>query len=179
MDPSRNRGGAELTYGAGQLNPARARDPGLVYDAREGDYVRMLCAQGYNSTQLRLVTGSDDATICHGGRKGSAADLNYPTMAFHAAPGKNFTAHFPRSVTNVGVPGSVYVVKIVGSRPGQTVVAVSPKRLAFSHLHQSMSFTVTVSGALHDGNEYFSAAVVWSDGQRQVRSPVIVHTVDA
>ncbi|KAM0863565.1 hypothetical protein ACQ4PT_044511 [Festuca glaucescens] len=179
MDPSRNRGGAELTYGAGQLNPARARDPGLMYDAREGDYVRMLCAQGYNSTQLRLVTGSDDATACHGGRKGSAADLNYPTMAFHAAPGKNFTAHFPRSVTNVGVPGSVYVAKIVGSRPGQTVVTVSPRRLAFSQLHQRMSFTVTVSGALHDGNEYFSAAVVWSDGERQVRSPVIVHTVDA
>ncbi|KAM0856693.1 hypothetical protein ACQ4PT_048961 [Festuca glaucescens] len=144
MDPSRNRGGGELTYGAGQLNPAQARDPGLVYDAREGDYVRMLCAQGYNSTQLRLVAGSDDATTCHGGRKGSAADLNYPTMAFHAAPGKNFTAHFPRSVTNVGVPGSVYVAKIVGSRPGQTVVAVSPRRLAFSQLHQTMSFTVTV-----------------------------------
>jgi hypothetical protein len=178
MNATRNRGGGELTYGAGQLNPARARDPGLVYDARVGDYVRMLCAQGYNSTQLKLVTGSDDAaTTCHGGRKGSAGDLNYPTMAVHAAPGKNFTAHFPRTVTNVGVPGSVYVAKIVGSQPGLIVVTVSPRRLAFTKLHQRMSFTVTVSGALHAGNEFLSAAVVWSDGERQVRSPVIVHTV--
>jgi hypothetical protein len=177
MNATRNRGGGELTYGAGQLNPARARDPGLVYDARVSDYVRMLCAQGYNSTQLQLVTGSDDATPCHGGRKGSAGDLNYPTMAVHAAPGKNFSAHFPRTVTNVGVPGSVYVAKIVGSWPGLIVVTVSPRRLAFTKLHQRKSFAVTVSGALHAGNEFFSAAVVWSDGERQVRSPVIVHTV--
>ncbi|CAM0905590.1 unnamed protein product [Alopecurus aequalis] len=178
MDPSRNRGGGELTYGAGQLNPGRARDPGLVYDARVGDYVRMLCAQGYNSTQLQLVTGSDHATPCHGGRKGSAGDLNYPTMAVHAVPGKNFSVRFPRTVTNVGVPGSVYVAKILGSQPGLVSVAVSPKRLAFSQQHQKMSFTVTVSGALPKTNQFLSAAIVWSDGDRQVRSPVIVHTVD-
>lgn len=178
MNSSRNRGGGELTYGAGQLNPAQARDPGLVYDAREGDYVRMLCAQGYNSTQLRLVTNSDDAAPCRGGRRGSAADLNYPTMAVHAAPGKNFSAHFPRTVTNVGVPGSVYVAKVVSSRPELVRVAVSPRRLAFSQLGQRLSFTVTVSGALAEANEFVSAAVVWSDGDRHVRSPVIVHTVD-
>ncbi|XP_037466795.1 subtilisin-like protease SBT4.9 [Triticum dicoccoides] len=178
MNSSRNRGGGELTYGAGQLNPVRARDPGLVYDAREGDYVRMLCAQGYNSTQLRLVTDSDDAAPCRGGRGGSAADLNYPTMAVRAAPGKNFSSHFPRTVTNVGVPGSVYVAKLVSSRPELVGVAVSPRRLAFSQLGQRLSFTVTVSGALAGANEFVSAAVVWSDGDRHVRSPVIVHTVD-
>ncbi|KAM3208079.1 hypothetical protein ACQJBY_063023 [Aegilops geniculata] len=178
MNSSRNRGGGELTYGAGQLNPVRARDPGLVYDASEGDYVRMLCAQGYNSTQLRLVTDSDDAEPCRGGRRGSAADLNYPTMAVRAAPGKNFSAHFPRTVTNVGVPGSLYVAKLVSSRPELVRVAVSPRRLVFSKLGQRLSFTVTVSGVLGGANEFASAAVVWSDGDRHVRSPVIVHTVD-
>jgi hypothetical protein len=58
MDPSRNSGGGELAYGAGQLNPSRARDPGLVYDAIKADYVRMLCAEGYISTQLRTITTS-------------------------------------------------------------------------------------------------------------------------
>jgi hypothetical protein len=179
MDPARNPGGGELVYGAGQLSPARARDPGLVYDAREGDYVRMLCAEGYNSTQLRAVTGSDDATAAcpAGSRRGAAADLNYPTMAHRAAPGKNFTVRFPRSVTNVGAPGSVYTAKIVGS--GTHVrVTVAPRRLAFSRLLQKLSFTVTVSGALPEANEFVSAAVVWSDGARQVRSPIVVHTVD-
>jgi hypothetical protein len=54
MDPSCNSGSGELAYGAGQLNPPRARDPGLVYDALKADYVRMLCAEGYSSTQLRV-----------------------------------------------------------------------------------------------------------------------------
>ncbi|KAJ1288111.1 hypothetical protein BS78_02G064900 [Paspalum vaginatum] len=181
MDPSRSPGGGELAYGAGQLDPVRARDPGLVYDAREDDYVRMLCAEGYNSTQLRVVTGSD-ATACpaaSGRRRGAAADLNYPTMAHHqASPGKNFSVRFPRTVTNVGAPGSVYVAKIVNSGPRYIRVAVAPRRLAFSSLLQKLSFTVTVSGALPAGNQFVSAAVVWSDGVRQVRSPIIVHTVD-
>ncbi|GJN10011.1 hypothetical protein PR202_ga28070 [Eleusine coracana subsp. coracana] len=54
----------QLTYGAGQLNP------GLVYNAREEDYVRMLCSEGYNSTQLGVITGSK-ATTCPSGTKRS------------------------------------------------------------------------------------------------------------
>ena len=181
MDPARNLGGGELVYGAGQLSPARARDPGLVYDAREDDYVRMLCAEGYNATQLRVVTDSDATACPAGGETGGAAtadDLNYPTMAHHAAPGLNFTVRFPRTVTNVGAPGrSVYTARIVSSGP-YIRVAVAPRRLAFSRPLQKLSFTVTVSGALPAGNEFVSAAVVWSDGVRQVRSPIIVHTVD-
>jgi len=151
-----------------------------VYDAREDDYVRMLCAEGYYSTQLRAVTGSN-ATACsaaaNGGKRSTAADLNYPTMAHHAKPGKNFTVRFPRTVTNVGAPRSLYTAKIAGLGP-YVRVAVAPRRLAFSSLLQRLSFTVTVSGALPDANEFVSAAVVWSDGVRQVRSPIIVHTVD-
>ncbi|KAF8677868.1 hypothetical protein HU200_046411 [Digitaria exilis] len=32
-------------YGAGQLNPVKANDPGLVYDASESDYIAILCVQ--------------------------------------------------------------------------------------------------------------------------------------
>ena len=100
MNTPANSGGTALKYGAGQLSPAKARDPGLVYDASEGDYVTMLCAQGYNATQLALVTGSN-ATACPGsGGSGSGGDLNYPTMAARVEPGKNFTVRFPRTVTN-------------------------------------------------------------------------------
>ncbi|KAL6647326.1 hypothetical protein ACP70R_014763 [Stipagrostis hirtigluma subsp. patula] len=177
MDPSRNRGGGELTYGSGQLSPARARDPGLVYDAREEDYVRMLCAEGYNATQLRAIAGPNATACPASGRRGTARDLNYPTMAHHAVAKKNFTVRFPRTVTNVGAGGSVYAAKIVGS--GSFIgVSVAPRKLVFSRLLQKVSFTVTVTGALPDANEFVSAAVVWSDGVRQVRSPIIVHTVD-
>jgi hypothetical protein len=149
-----------------------------VYDAREDDYVRMLCAEGYNSTQLRAVTGSN-TTACpaNSGKRGTAADLNYPTMAHTAKPGKNFTVHFQRTVTNVGAPRSMYTAKIAGLGP-YVRVTVKPRKLAFSRLLQRLSFTVTVSGALPDANEFVSAAVVWSDGVRQVMSPIIMHTVD-
>lgn len=180
MDPASNPGGGELVYGAGQLDPARARDPGIVYDAGEEDYVLLLCAEGYNSSQLKIVTGSN-ATACPAGRKlqrGGAGDLNYPTMAHHAAPGKNFTVRFRRTVTNVGAPGSVYAARIAGGEGPYVGVAVAPRRLAFTRLLQKLSFTVTVSGALPAGNEFVSAAVVWSDGVRQARSPIVVHTVD-
>ncbi|KAF8677914.1 hypothetical protein HU200_046400 [Digitaria exilis] len=179
-DGDTNPGGGELVYGAGQLDPARARDPGIVYDAGEEDYVLLLCAEGYNSSQLRIVPGSN-ATACPAGAKlqrGGAGDLNYPTMAHHAAPGKNFTVRFRRTVTNVGAPGSVYAARIAGGEGPYVGVAVAPRRLAFTRLLQKLSFTVTVSGALPAGNEFVSAAVVWSDGVRQARSPIVVHTVD-
>lgn len=69
---------AELAYGSGQVNPVAARDPGLIYDAAEADYVKMLCDQGYNETQIRLITG-DVLGSCPG-TKGSPGDLNYPSM---------------------------------------------------------------------------------------------------
>ena len=46
MNTPATSGWTALKYGAGQLSPATARDPGLVYDASEGDYVAMLCEQG-------------------------------------------------------------------------------------------------------------------------------------
>nr|CAB3455943.1 unnamed protein product [Digitaria exilis] len=42
MNTPGNAGMNDLKYGAGQLNPVKARDPGLVYEASEGDYITML-----------------------------------------------------------------------------------------------------------------------------------------
>ena len=108
MNTPGNSGSNALKYGAGQLNPVNARDPGLVYDASESDYVAMLCAQGYNATQLALITGSNMTACAIGATSGSVSDLNYPTMAARVQPGKNFTVGFPRTVTNVGAANAVY-----------------------------------------------------------------------
>ena len=43
---------AEFAYGAGNIDPVKAIDPGLVYDADEIDYVEFLCGQGYSTRAL-------------------------------------------------------------------------------------------------------------------------------
>ncbi|KAL0324369.1 UNVERIFIED_CONTAM: Cucumisin [Sesamum calycinum] len=49
MDPRKHED-LEFAYGSGQINPVAARDPGLVFDASEADYINFLCKQGYNTT---------------------------------------------------------------------------------------------------------------------------------
>ncbi|TVU41279.1 hypothetical protein EJB05_14782, partial [Eragrostis curvula] len=172
MNTSGNAGYSELKYGAGQLNPSKASDPGLVYDASEEDYVAFLCAQGYNATQLALLTGSNSTTCPAGG------DLNYPTMAAHVAPGKNFTLGFARTATNVGVPDAVYDVEIIGvSSTRGMEVTVAPERLEFSAQNGTATYTVSVSGVAPPADKVVSMAVVWSDGHHVVRSPLVVYTV--
>lgn len=185
MNTLGNSGSNEFKYGAGQLNPARARDPGLVYDALEHDYIAMLCSQEHNATQLALITGSN-ATACGNGSTtagSSVSDLNYPTMAAQVEPGKNFTVVFPRTVTDVGDDdeGAVYNVKVVlpAGAAGNLAVDVSPSRLEFSDKNTRASFTVTVSGVVLGGaGHVISAAVVWFDSEHEVRSPVVVYTPD-
>ncbi|CAN6203286.1 unnamed protein product [Urochloa humidicola] len=187
MSTPGNSGINDLKYGAGQLNPAMARDPGLVYDASESDYVAMLCTQGYNATQLALITGSSNATACAAANGStSAGDLNYPTMAALVDPGKNFTVSFPRTVTDVGDgddAGAAYDVKVLfdpRDTADRLVVAVAPSRLEFNAANgKKASFTVTVSGVVAEAGQVASAAVVWSDGEHEVRSPVVVYTLDS
>jgi hypothetical protein len=178
MNTPGNSGWTALKYGAGQLSPVKARDPGLVYDASDGDYVAMLCAQGYNATQLALVTGSN-ATAC-AAAGGSAGDLNYPTMAARVEPGRNFTVRFPRTATNVGAAGAAYDVKVeVALEAAKDVtVDVSPRRLEFTAPSQKVSFAVTVSGAAPAEGQVHSAAVLWYNDEHQVRSPVVVYAAE-
>ncbi|XP_066392085.1 subtilisin-like protease SBT4.3 [Miscanthus floridulus] len=179
MDTPANSNTSALKYGAGQLNPAKAHDPGLVYDASESDYVAMLCAQGYNATQLALITGSNTTACSNGSTSTSPRDLNYPTMAARVEPGKNFTVVFPRTVTNVGTASAVYDLRFVFPDEAANVLTaeVSPSELEFSEQNQKVSFTVTVSGvALEDGKVY-SFTVVWYNDEHKVSSPVVVYAM--
>ncbi|KAK3126601.1 hypothetical protein QOZ80_7AG0559210 [Eleusine coracana subsp. coracana] len=158
MNTSGNAAYNELKYGAGQLNPAKTPDPGLVYDASEGDYVSFLCAQGYNATQVALINGSNNTASSRG-------DLNYPTMAAHVVPGKNFSVSFARTVTNVGASGAVYQVEIVSvSSTIDLEVTVTPEMLEFNKQNRTAPYTVSVVGMALEADEVVSVAIVWSDG---------------
>ncbi|CAN6171480.1 unnamed protein product [Urochloa humidicola] len=168
---------AEFAYGAGQVNPTAAVDPGLVYDASEADYINLLCAQGYNTTQLATVTGTN--VTCTSLPIGSMADdLNYPSIAIPVINyGVGFAMEVPRTVTNVGPADSVYRVKI-STAPGITI-SVVPVKLAFTAEKHKLKFTVSVVGSLQapqvdGGNLGASASIVWSDGKHEVRSPIYI-----
>jgi hypothetical protein len=60
----------EVAYGSGQINPVKAIDPGLVYDANVNSYIDMLCSG--------MVTG--DSSTCSGAPRMGVTALNYPSM---------------------------------------------------------------------------------------------------
>ncbi|XP_054781835.1 cucumisin-like [Prosopis cineraria] len=159
---------AEFAYGAGNINPTKALNPGLVYDANETDYVKFLCGQGYNDSLLQVVTGENRtcAEVTHG----SVWDLNYPSFAVSTtSPRLDEARVFTRTVTNVGLPTSIY--KATVTAPEGLDIQVNPPRLSFTSLGQKLSFNVTVSGFVAS---MASASLTWDDGTYRVRSPITV-----
>ncbi|KAH7856066.1 hypothetical protein Vadar_032362 [Vaccinium darrowii] len=159
---------AEFAYGSGQIDPVKAANPGLVYDAEESDYVKFLCGQGYSTAQLRLITGSN-ATNCSASNNGTVWDLNYPSFALSGLGNKSVTRMFNRTVTNVGSPVSTYNATVVPP-PGLTV-KIEPNTMSFTAVGQQQKFVLTVSGVIN--KNVLSGRLVWDDGVYHVRSPII------
>ncbi|KAH7675464.1 Peptidase S8 subtilisin-related protein [Dioscorea alata] len=167
---------AELAYGAGQLNPVKALNPGLVYEATEADYVQMLCNQGYNAKNLQIITGNNSTcNSSHNNIGSTVRDLNYPSMAFNATADKPVSVNFSRTITNVGNEKSIYKAMITSN--SNLKIIVNPSALHFESLNQKLKFTVTISGPQMRSKSVASAALVWSDGQYSVRSPILVYTM--
>ncbi|CBI16046.3 unnamed protein product, partial [Vitis vinifera] len=61
LNPTTNPDGV-LAYGSGHVDPIKATDPGLVYEALKDDYITMLCSMGYGEHKLRLI--SRDNSTC-------------------------------------------------------------------------------------------------------------------
>ncbi|KAJ9684393.1 hypothetical protein PVL29_016718 [Vitis rotundifolia] len=163
---------AEFAYGAGQMNPVKAVDPGLVYDADKIDYIKFLCGQGYTTQTLQLVTG--DNSVCSEATNGTVWDLNYPSFALSSFTFKSIAGVFTRTVTNVGSPVSTYKATVTGAPIGLQIQVV-PDILSFTSLGQKLSFVLKVEGSID--KSVVSASLVWDDGVHQVRSPIVVFVV--
>lgn len=162
---------AEFAYGAGHIDPVKAANPGLIYDAGESDYVKFLCGQGYSTKSLQLVTG--DNSTCTAATNGTVWDLNYPSFALSSISNTTTTVRvFHRTVTNVGSPVSTY--KAIVNAPSGMTIGVEPSVLSFKSLGQKQTFVVTVGATVADGT-MVSGSLVWDDGVFQVRSPVVAY----
>ncbi|KAI3909085.1 hypothetical protein MKW92_028425 [Papaver armeniacum] len=170
---------AEFAYGSGQIDPVKAVNPGLIYDASADDYVQFLCGLGYDSSIVKLITNSTCPIS-----KGTTTDeqqprnLNYPSFGVLVKVGKKMNVNFTRTVTNVGTTTpTTYKAKITTSNDKITVT-VEPKVLSFSSLNEKKSFVVSVVGrGLAGSYETATASLVWSDEVHVVRSPIVVYTL--
>ncbi|KAK2650466.1 hypothetical protein Ddye_017955 [Dipteronia dyeriana] len=132
---------AEFAYGAGQVNPRRAVNPGLVYDMNDMNYIQFLCHEGYSGSSLAPLIGSKSVN-CSSLIPGLGYDaLNYPTMQL-ALKNEPTTAVFRRRVTNVGPPLSIYNATI--RSPKGVEITVRPMTLSFTRSLKKRSFTVVV-----------------------------------
>ncbi|XP_048324998.1 subtilisin-like protease SBT4.4 [Ziziphus jujuba] len=158
---------SEFGYGAGQVNPVEALDPGLVYESSEADYINFLCGIGYTEERIRLISGDSNSTCPEATTE--PKDLNYPSLAFTTSG--SFTVEFHRRVKNVGLANSTYEVKVTGR--SELDIQVAPEVLSFKSQNEEKTFSVTVKGSVADGTT-LSSSITWSDGTHSVRSPIVI-----
>ncbi|KAG9456872.1 hypothetical protein H6P81_001380 [Aristolochia fimbriata] len=165
----------EFAYGSGNINPVKAANPGLVFDASTEDYIQMLCNIGYTSKQVMIISG--DSSSCSGKPKGSVNDLNYPSVAYKVKPNTTtFSATFSRTVTNVGDAKSVYTSRIRPRKAGDTIqVRTVPRVLQFTELNEKKEFKVVIAGSNPENGSSRSFSIEWSDGKHLVRIPAVVY----
>ncbi|PIA49723.1 hypothetical protein AQUCO_01300461v1 [Aquilegia coerulea] len=172
MDPRKNED-MEFAYGSGHINPVKAVDPGLVFDADESDYVDFLCKQGYNTSTIRLITG--DSSVCKNTTPGRAWDLNYPSFSLAIVDGEQIMGTFTRTVTNVGSNATTYYSSY--NIPGPLQVELEPSILPFDAIGQKRTFTVKISGPKVTQLPLLSGSIIWSsDDGHVVRTPFVVFT---
>ncbi|CAM6020051.1 unnamed protein product, partial [Sphagnum balticum] len=157
--------GTAFDYGAGQINPNAAADPGLVYEATAYDYSLFLCSLGYNTSDISIITGSQ--FVCPA-QTPTTTDLNYPSIAISALNGKRIVT---RTVTNVGPASSVY--KSVIQAPSGIKVLITPNVLKFTKTGEKLTFNITFTASQVTG-EYVFGSYTWTDGSHDVRSPIAV-----
>lgn len=161
-----------LAMGAGQVDPNRALDPGLIYDATPQDYVDLLCSTNFTRNQILAITKSSNNC------SSPSSDLNYPSFILlysnKTAAAGTIGQSFRRSVTNVGGGATSYRVKVTA--PEGSSVSVSPATLEFGgeNEKQSYSLRIVYNGGTNGGVEFGEIIWVEDNGQHRVRSPIVI-----
>ncbi|KAJ0971976.1 hypothetical protein J5N97_019935 [Dioscorea zingiberensis] len=170
QDNGNFRDASPIAMGAGQVDPNKALEPGLVYDASQQDYVSLLCASGYTTKQVRMITRSKSFDCSK-----ASSDLNYPSLIAIFEPNStSYSKTFVRTVTNVGEGPASYKVKVTA--PKWATVVVQPDVLVFKkdeRLKYKVSLKARPQG--ETGTDAYGE-LVWVDekGKYSVRSPLVV-----
>ncbi|XP_050365249.1 subtilisin-like protease SBT3 [Argentina anserina] len=167
------RPASPLATGAGHVNPNKALNPGLIYDATIDDYVNLLCALNYTQKQIQIITVSASNNCST-----PSLDLNYPSfIAFFnvndSKPGVEITQEFRRTVTNVGKAQSTYVASVTALKGFE--VGVVPNKLVFKREGEKLSFKLSIRGRrlMKEIEAFGYLTWVDSEGDHVVRSPIV------
>lgn len=164
---------AEFAYGAGQVNPMKARSPGLVYDMDDMSYIQFLCHEGYNSSSVSSLLRQQVNCSTLIPANGEDA-INYPTMQLGLKSDQEPTIGiFRRRVTNVGQAMSVYNATI--RAPKGVDITVQPMTLSFTRAMQKRSFKVVVKAKPMSNAIILSGSLIWKSSRHVVRSPIVVY----
>ncbi|MDF2179977.1 S8 family peptidase [Aliiglaciecola sp. CAU 1673] len=147
--------GNAFGYGAGFVQPNKALDPGLVYDAGWNDWIAFLCA-----TELNC-----------GGSSIDPSDLNYPSIAVGSLAGSQTVT---RTVTSVAATHATYTPEVDGL--AGINVSFSPAVIEIAP-GESKQYQVTFTNVSAPINQYVTGGITWVDGEQQVRSAVALKPV--
>ncbi|XP_059635389.1 subtilisin-like protease SBT3 [Cornus florida] len=159
-----------LAMGAGQVDPNRALDPGLIYDATPRDYVNLLCSMNFTKAQILTITRSNSYTCSN-----PSDDLNYPSfIALYTNKTTMITRTFQRTVTNVGDGLAIYKADI--KAPRHSTVFVWPEKIVFVKKYEKQSYNLTIKYMKEKNGTATFGSLVWveENGNHAVRSPIVV-----
>ncbi|WP_412541288.1 S8 family peptidase [Longispora sp. K20-0274] len=152
-----------LNFGAGHVQPAKAFDPGLVYESTLENWFSYICALGQKPAASVMDLNCDDFP------KIDPSDLNGPSIAIGGLGG---TQTVTRTVKNVTNKVALYTAKV--EAPAGTTVQVTPSRLALAP-GKSATFRVKITWSGAPFGKYTFGALTWNDSNgHSVRSPIAV-----
>ncbi|CAN6723343.1 unnamed protein product [Malus baccata var. baccata] len=162
-----------FAIGGGHVNPAKANDPGLIFDIKPEDYFPYLCGLNYNETAIKIIT--QQTVKCSEVGVILEAQLNYPSFSIKAGPNQTQSQYYTRTVKNVGPATSTYNLDLLV--PHQMGMSVNPQVLTFTEVNQEITYHVEFiaeDGAGKDGVPYGQGYLRWFSDKHNVTTPIAV-----
>nr|XP_043614179.1 subtilisin-like protease SBT1.5 [Erigeron canadensis] len=163
--------------GAGHVDPAKAVDPGLVYDITVDDYLHFLCAMNYSTQAFKRF--SPKPFKCNK-KHNKPWNINYPSISIAYGEPRGLSESevaITRTVTHVDDGTSTY--KAIVTSPKGVNITIEPETMRFTAIGEKQSYTVKIaSDKIKNGSwgsmETRLGKLTWTDGKHNVVSPIVV-----
>ncbi|KAJ3680619.1 hypothetical protein LUZ60_016897 [Juncus effusus] len=153
-------------YGAGLINPARALNPGLIFDVHFENYIQFLCAvPGVDEGSIRQAVGVSN---CPTASMRWGSDLNTPSITVANLIGSR---RVMRRVTSVGKETETYVANV--KEPAGVAVSVTPKVFTISP-NMTKGLRITLKAKEATNTFTFGEVVLKGDKKHVVRVPLAI-----